>query len=79
LYRVDKLSAGEVVAIDIDMFPIGLAVHPGEQLRLTVSGHNALGGPMPNVPNVTPDNHGNHVIHIGGSRGSYLQLPVKAR
>lgn len=77
--RVDKLAAGDVVPVEIDMFPIGLAVHPSEYLRLTISGHNVLGGVMPNVPNLTPDNHGKHVIHTGGSRAAYLQLPVKPR
>lgn len=75
--RVDKLAAGEVVAIDVDTFPVGLAVHPGEALGLTISGHNVLGGPMPNVPNLTPANHGKHVIHTGGTRASYLRLAVR--
>jgi len=85
--RVEKLEPGEVVPVDIDMFPVGLAFHPGEQLRLVITGYNLLGGVMPNLstgsatpqnlPTVEPDNHGRHVVHTGGSHPSYLQLPLK--
>ena len=88
-HRVEKLQPGEVVPIDVDMFPVGLAFHPGEQLRLVITGYNLLGGVMPNLSTgsampqnlstVIPDNHGRHIIHTGGSHASYLQLPVKQR
>ncbi len=35
--RVEKLAPGEIVDIEIDLLPIGLAFHPGEQLRFVVS------------------------------------------
>ena len=76
--RVEKLAPGEVACVEIDLFPVGLAVRPGEQLRLIVSGHNLLGGPMPGTANVTPQNRGRHIVHTGGDRASYLQLPVKS-
>ena len=76
--RVEKLAPGEIVGVDIDLFPVGLALHPGEQLRLVVSGQNLLGGAMPGMDNVTADNHGRHRIHTGGDRASYLQLTCKA-
>ncbi len=67
--RVEKLKPGEIVPVEIDMFPIGLAFHPGEQLRLVITGSNLLGGVMPNLSTgsatpqnlstVVPDNHGN--------------------
>ena len=56
---------------------MGLAFHPGESLRLTISGFNALGGVMPARTTVVPENRGRHVIHTGGTNASYLQLPVK--
>lgn len=76
--RVEKLAPGEIACVDIDLFPVGLALHPGEQLRLIVSGHNILGGPMPGTANVSPENRGRHIVHTGGERASYLQLPVKS-
>jgi hypothetical protein len=74
--RVEKIAPGAVVPVEIEMFPIGLAFHAGEQLRFTVAGFNALGGVMPNRTTVEPENHGRHVIHTGGSQASYVQLPV---
>ena len=75
--RVEKLAAGEIVEVEIDLFPLGLAFHPGEQLRLIVSGRNMLGGIMPGVPFHDPQDESRHIIHTGGSRPSYLQLPIK--
>jgi predicted acyl esterase len=74
---VEKLAPGTSVQIEIDLFPVGLAFHPGETLRLDISGFNRLGGVMPGRTTVIPDNHGRHVIHTGGSHASYLQVPVK--
>ncbi|MCP5328944.1 MAG: CocE/NonD family hydrolase [Steroidobacteraceae bacterium] len=75
--REEKLAPGQVVDVEIDLFPTGLALYPGEQLRLVVSGHHEWGGAMPGIENVKPDNHGRHVIHTGGARASFLQLPMK--
>ena len=75
--RVERLTPGEVVPLDIDLFPVGLVLYPGEQLRLVVTGHNIVGGPMPMVENVPTCNRGRHIIHTGSDRASYLQIPVK--
>jgi uncharacterized protein len=76
--RIEKLSPGEIVDIEIDMFPIGLVLYPGEQLRFVVSADDWLGALMPGTPEYRPENSGQHVIHTGGPRSSYVQLPVKA-
>ncbi|ROS76673.1 CocE/NonD family hydrolase [Cellulomonas sp. PhB143] len=77
--RPEKLSAGEVVDVEIDLLPVGLAFHPGEQLRLIVSASPILGTMMPAIREYTSAvNHGQHVIHTGGEHASYLQLPVQA-
>jgi len=76
--RIEKLSPGEIVDIEIDLLPIGLAFHPGEQLRLVISGRHILGPMMPRLPEYTPANSGQHIIHTGGEHASYLQLPVAA-
>ena len=75
--RVQKLAPGEVVEVEIDVFPVGLRFYPDEQLRLVISAHNALGSIMPGVPDLTPCNSGQHIVHTGGLRASYLQIPVK--
>lgn len=75
--RVEKLSPGEVVDIEIDLLPIGLVLYPGEQLRLVISARNLFGSWMPGLREYTPQNSGQHVIHTGGTRPSFLQLPLK--
>ncbi len=75
--RVEKLSPGEVVDIEIDLLPVGLTFHPGEQLRLIVSGRSLLGTMMPGNREYVPANSGRHIVHTGGERASYLRLPVR--
>lgn len=76
--RVEKLSPGEIVEIEIDLLPVGLAFHPGEQLRFVVSSRNLLGTMMPGIREYVGANAGTHVIHTGGEHASSLQLPVQA-
>lgn len=77
--RVEKLAAGEVVEVEIELLPIGLAFHKGEQLRFVVSARNLLGTLMPGIREYVGANSGVHVVHTGGERASYLQLPMKQR
>lgn len=76
--RVEKLSAGDIVEVEIDLLPIGLAFHPGEQLRFVISARNLLGTMMPGIAEYVGANSGQHVIHTGGRYASYLQLPILA-
>ncbi|WP_216823723.1 CocE/NonD family hydrolase [Mycobacterium rhizamassiliense] len=75
--RVQKLTPGEVVDVEIDLLPVGLVFYPGEQLRLVVSAQNLFGTWMPGLREYSPRNTGQHVVHTGGSRASYLQLPIQ--
>ncbi|WP_313960549.1 CocE/NonD family hydrolase [Curtobacterium pusillum] len=77
--RVEKLAPGEVAEIEIDLFPVGLRFHAGEQLRFVVSSRNLLGTLMPAIREYVGANTGTHVVHTGGDHASYLQLPVRAR
>ena len=72
----EKLSADEVVEVEIDLLPIGLAFHPGEQLRFVISGRSLLGTMMPGMREYVPANSGRHIIRTGGATASFLQLPV---
>jgi hypothetical protein len=74
--RIEKLQPGEIVEIEIDLFPMGMIFYPGEQIRFVISSRNDLGAIMPGTPGFVPENKGLHVIHTGGSYPSYLQLPV---
>ncbi|MCK1992348.1 CocE/NonD family hydrolase [Peribacillus muralis] len=75
--RIEKLSPGEVVNLEIDMLPVGLVFYPGEQLRLVISGRSLLGTMMPGNLEYTSPNTGTHIVHTGGDHASYLQLPIK--
>ena len=75
--RVERLSPGEIVDVEIDLLPIGLSFRAGEQLRFVVSSRNLLGTLMPAIREYTGANSGQHVIHTGGQHASYLQLPVQ--
>jgi predicted acyl esterase len=74
--RVEKLAAGQIVDVEIDLLPIGLVFYPGEQLRFIVSAANLLGTLMPAIREYTGANSGQHIIHTGGEHASYLQLPL---
>ncbi|MEI5991984.1 hydrolase [Enterococcus termitis] len=74
--RVQKLSKGEIVALDIVLSPLGLSYKAGETLRMVVSTKDELGSVMPGTPGCTPDNQGTHILHTGGEYASYLQLPL---
>lgn len=75
--RIEKLNPGQVVDVEIELSPVGLVFYPGEQLRLVISAKNLFGPWMPGLREYIPQNKGRHVVHGGGSRASYLQLPVK--
>lgn len=75
--RIQKLTPGEIVEIEIDLFPIGLAFHPGEQLRFIISSRNLLGTMMPAIREYIGANTGRHIIHTGGQHASFLQLPIQ--
>ncbi|MGA7204696.1 MAG: CocE/NonD family hydrolase [Specibacter sp.] len=77
--RIEKLTEGEIVAVEIDLLPVGLAFHPGEQLRFVISARNLLGTLMPGIREYVGANSGTHVIHTGGAHASYLQLPVQTK
>lgn len=75
--RVEKLSPGQIVDVEIDLLPLGIKFYPGEQLRFVIGSRNLMGTMMPGIGEYTGANNGEHVIHTGGEHASYLQLPVK--
>jgi predicted acyl esterase len=65
------LTAGQIVPVDVAIFPEAVLWHAGEQLRLIVTGH--IIDTNPPVPTI---NAGYHIIHSGLKYQSYLQLPM---
>jgi len=81
------LHPGEIVPVDIAIMPASEVFHVGEQLRLTIAGHEFAAPPgakapsgllafMHPLPPTPTHNAGVHVIHGGGDHQSFLQIPV---
>lgn len=73
--RREKLGPGEIVPVDIALYPFSRIWHKGERLRLQIAGRYFREDWFePFVWNL--ENEGRHVVHTGGEFGSYLQVPV---
>ena len=73
--KEEKLTAGEIVPVDIAIVPISKIWHKGQKLRIQLSGHYIREGWFEPLAWDT-DNKGNHIVHAGGKYDSYLQIPV---
>lgn len=70
-----KLKPGEIVPVDIEIWPTGRIWHKGQQLRLHIAGRYIRENWF--EPQIWfTDNKGSHVIRTGGEYDSYLQIPV---
>ena len=73
-----RLKRGEIVAVEIEIWPSSTLFRAGEQLRLIVMGKDTF----PQVPGaeitVHPEtrNSGRHIVHTGGRYDSHLLVPV---
>jgi len=75
--KEEKLKPGEIVPIDIEIWPHSRIWHEGEQLRVIVAGQADTRNPEFPIPwPYFPENKGTHIIYSGGKYDSYLQIPV---
>jgi len=74
--KEELLSPGQIVPVEIPIWPTGMLWHAGEQLRVVVTGHNLAGRHIPGLPEPTLRNKGEHIIHTGGRYDSHLLVPV---
>jgi predicted acyl esterase len=73
----ELLSEGEIVPVEIEILPSGTVFDAGDTLRLIVQGHDVR--QYENHASLQHDrtrNAGQHVIHTGGARDSFLLVPV---
>jgi uncharacterized protein len=79
--REQKLLAGQIVPVDIEIWPSGTTFLPHEKLRLVVQGSDIYRYPEPLVyaRHEASVNQGQHVIHAGGQYESYLLIPIVPR
>ncbi|MBV6659719.1 CocE/NonD family hydrolase [Pseudomonas yamanorum] len=77
--REQLLKPGDVVQVEIGIWPVAMKLHPGETLCVAVAGRPfdtfALPG-MPSTQGTKTRNKGHHLIHTGGDRASHLVLPL---
>jgi hypothetical protein len=73
--RDQMLKAGEIVPVEIEIWPHSRIWHKGQQLQVLVSGHYIREGWFEPF-SWELNNKGKHVIHSGGKYDSYLQVPV---
>jgi len=69
-----KLNAGEIVPVDIEVYPSSTFFAVGESLQLIVAPDEII--PSPPYKKSTACNLGKHVLHFGGRYDSYLLIPV---
>ena len=68
-----KLKAGEIVPVDIELYPSSTFFAAGETLQLIIAADEII--PSPPYKKSADCNHGMHVLHFGGNYASYLQVP----
>jgi len=71
-----KLKAGEIVAVDIELYPSSTFFSAGESLQLIIASNEII--PSPPYRKDVSCNHGEHVLHFGGNYDSHLLAPKLA-
>lgn len=69
------LKPGEIVPVDVEIWPQSKIFHPGEQIRVEVMGHYERSDWFEPFAWETR-NEGNHIIYTGGRYDSYLLAPI---
>jgi uncharacterized protein len=71
-----KLAPGQIVPVDIQIWPLGMSWKKGEQIQLLIAGSKMSTAEMPGL--VPPDsvNKGRVRLHAGGAYDSHLLIPV---
>jgi len=72
--RVELVTPGQVVELEIGIWFMGVQYQEGESIRLDISGSNPL-WPELTTSNAEPMNKGTHKVHFGGEYASHLIVP----
>lgn len=75
---VEPMRTGEIVPVEVEIWPQGRIWHKGERLRVEISGRFIKSEWFEDrgMGFSTDNGAGVHVIHAGGEYPSYLQIPV---
>ncbi|MCL6592990.1 MAG: CocE/NonD family hydrolase, partial [Alicyclobacillus sp.] len=72
-----KLQPGQIVPLDIEIWPSGTRFEAGETLRLIIQGSDVYHYPgQIYAPHEDTVNRGHHILYAGGAYDSYLLVPV---
>lgn len=74
--REDRLVPGQVVDVEVEVWPSGTRFEEGEGIRLVVRGSDPYAGSMASLGHRSTRSSGTHVIHTGGNHDSYLVVPI---
>jgi predicted acyl esterase len=76
--REIKLQTGEIVPVEIEIWPSSTLFDQGEKLRIVVQGSDIYSYPEGGHTNAhtATVNRGRHVIHTGGRYDSHLLVPI---
>jgi predicted acyl esterase len=76
--REQRLSPGEPVPVDIEIWPSSTRFLEGQSLRVRIQGRDIQQDSAPNAPFARHENTrngGTHIIHTGGAYDAYLLVP----
>ena len=68
-----KLKAGEIVPVDIELYPSSTFFSSGESLQLIIAAEEIISSPP--YRKDASFNRGKHVVHFGGEYDSHLLVP----
>jgi predicted acyl esterase len=76
--REIKLKPGEIVPVEIEIWPASTLFERGEKLRVVVQGSDIgmYPGQIATYAHMAYVNRGEHVIYTGGKYDSHLLVPV---
>jgi hypothetical protein len=72
----EKLMPGEIVPVEIGLWPTSVLYHAGETLQVLVQSYDDMGPEGYGFPTECGENHGKHIIHTGGKYDSKLIVPM---
>jgi predicted acyl esterase len=76
--REQLLHPGEIVPVEIEIWPSATLFEPGESIQVFIQGHDIYGFPTVRHTQMHEDlrNAGEHVLHTGGKFDAHLLVPV---
>lgn len=73
--REEKLAPGQVVDVDVEIWPSSTRFEAGQRLRLRLRGNDFYTGAVMSR-HIGLRNRGDHIVHTGGTYDSYLTIPT---